>query len=126
MSNPTMITAKPHPSLEAAVRYATALSDYNAGAIRFMERLRELAPNLTPFERNEFAEALEEYRYAHRDPNKSVTVARSAVLELASGKGISVDTDGEFYAMLYFFSFSTGVLARAEKEALAERNPFGS
>lgn len=124
MSDPTMVIAKPHPSLEAAVRYATALKSFNDGASRFMKDLYTVAPDLTFKEREGLADALRDYRYAHRNPNTSVSQARHLVLELARGNGISVSVDSRFYDMLYHFSFNAGVLARAEEEALAERNPF--
>lgn len=125
-ANPTMVTMEPHVSLEAAVRYATALESFNSGAIQFMRDLRTIAPMLTFQELEEFAHRLQDYRDAHRNPERSVSQARHEVLELAREKGISVDTSSNFYSMLYHFSFNAGVLARAQSEALAERKQFSA
>lgn len=124
MSDPTMITAKPHMSLEAAVRYANALEAYNQNAIKFMREFRRLAPELGFSVQEQVADALRGYRNAHRNPNASVAESRSAVLELVESHGVAVDTNSTFYDMLYHFSFHCGVLARAEAEALAERRPI--
>jgi hypothetical protein len=117
-----MITAKPHVSLEAAVRYADALQAYNEYAIRAMREIRRVGPGLGFTGQKQIAEALTEYRNAHRNSDASAAEARSKVLELAESHGIVVDTSSVFYNTLYYFSFHCGVLARAEAEALAERN----
>jgi len=127
MSDPTMITAKPHPSLEAAVRYATALEAFNAHALRLKQTLKMALPTLTPKEWEEISEALIDYRYAHRSPNlDTISQKRNAVFTFAINHGLATDPTSTFYDMMYHFSFNAGVLARAEGEALAERNPFSA
>lgn len=125
MSDPTNVVAKPHPSLEAAVRYATALEAYNTGTSLFMKKLRDALPDMNFRERTAFATALDKLRYAHFSGEQlRIAGMTNALFTLAIAQGIATDPTSSFYMMVFHANFNADVLADAQRQALKERNPL--